>query len=57
MAKVWDSFFNEVNGFDKKIDATNPFSPDNYSQKKYSNFHEFYYPEKEHIIVWVEDDD
>lgn len=56
MAKVWKEFFKEVNYWDKKIDFTNPFSPENYSQKKYSNFHDYYYPENEHIIVWVEDD-
>ena len=56
MAKVWKDFVNDINYFDKKIDKTNPFSEENYSQKKYSTFHDFYYPCKEHIIVWVEED-
>ncbi len=56
MVKVWKEFIKEVNNWDKKVDFTNPFSPENYEQKKYTNFHDYYYPENEHIIVWVEDD-
>ena len=57
MAKVWQDFVHQVNGFDKKIETTNPFSEENYYNKKYSNFRDFYYPCEEHIIVWVEDED
>jgi hypothetical protein len=56
MAKVWEEFLSEVNSFDEKIDSTNPFSEENYSKKKFSNFHDFFYPCDEHIIVWVEED-
>ena len=57
MAKVWQDFVHQVNCFDKKIETTNPFSEENYHNKKYSNFHDFYYPCEEHIVVWVEDED
>lgn len=52
----WRSFWKEVDDFDQKVTTTNPFSQENYSRKKYTNFREFYQPRPEHVVVWVDED-
>jgi len=53
---MWKEIIKEINSFDKKIEKTNPFSEENYRDKTYSSLRKFYYPIREHVQLWVEDD-
>lgn len=55
MKEAWKSIVHEVNRWDKQIESTNPFSSRNYCNKKYTDFFDFYKPEKHCIFVWVDD--
>ncbi len=57
IVEVLKKFVYDVWDFDKKIDATNPFSSVNYCNKKYVDFFSYYSPERRSVMVWVEDID